>query len=486
MVTKVWNGSSADFTIASDWLPAGVPAAGDTATINGGVVSLTNATLDGFALVLEAPANDSPTLVATNATFGPTERVNVIAHSNSATVIAAGTLLNSGYLSVAGNEVGTATVLLPGDVGSAVLANQGTLVLAGNSQIAVQSSNYATSLANNGLVSIDNTTGTFHLAAVRVPVTGTGIFGINNTAYVEFTQSVSAGQVLQFAPGGAATVQLDSASQFQGTFSGFAAGDKIVLPTVPTGPFNYETTGRNSGALVFSQNGIVLDRIAFTGDYALNSFSIGKSNSGATVVTTSGAAPQRVAYTDTTTSVSGGDAATYYTGPVNYLQWQYIWNSPDGVAMAGLADNMFLHGGDGADAISAHGGSNVIDGGAGSNFLVGATGADGGTDTFFVDGRGGAVTWSSIVNFHHGDAATIFGFNDNSTLPAFTIDGANGYTGATIHSELSGAGTGINGSVTFTGLSLADAQSKLTVQTGHLGTVGQADYLGYLYIAYTG
>jgi Ca2+-binding RTX toxin-like protein len=143
--------------------------------------------------------------------------------------------------------------------------------------------------------------------------------------------------------------------------------------------------------------------------------------------------------------------------------------------------NVFLKGGSGDDALQVTGGNNVIDGGGGSNFLVGGTGADGGTDTFFIDGRGGAVTWSSVVNFHRGDAVTIFGFTaGTSTLPFTASDGAAGYTGATLHSELSGAGTGVNGSVTFAGISLADAQTKFTISTGN---VGGADYLQ---IAYTG
>jgi len=59
-------------------------------------------------------------------------------------------------------------------------------------------------------------------------------------------------------------------------------------------------------------------------------------------------------------------------------------------------------------------------------------------------------------------------------------DGAAGYQGATIHSELGGAGTGVNGSVTLAGLSLADVQNKLTMTTGN---TGGADYL---LISYTG
>lgn len=103
------------------------------------------------------------------------------------------------------------------------------------------------------------------------------------------------------------------------------------------------------------------------------------------------------------------------------------------------------------------------------------------TDTFLVDGRaGGGVTWSTVVNFHRGDAVTIFGFPGTSTRPWTAVDGANGYQGATIHSELGGAGTGVNDSVTFAGVSLADAQNKFTISQG---TVGDTPYL---YVAYTG
>jgi len=232
---------------------------------------------------------------------------------------------------------------------------------------------------------------------------------------------------------------------------------------------------------------VPLESIAFSGDYALNSFALSTSaQTGVTTVSATGAAPQRVAFTDTATNTRGADGATHYTGPVANLQWQYIWNSADAVAIGAQVDNVFLHGGSGDDALTVHGGINVLDGGGGSNFLVGGTGAAGGMDTFFVDGRGGAVTWSSIVNFHHGDSATIFGFNQGtSTLPLTANDGAAGYTGATIHSELNGAGTGVNGSVTFAGISAADAQdvSQGGKFTYSYGVTGGASYAN---IAYTG
>lgn len=126
------------------------------------------------------------------------------------------------------------------------------------------------------------------------------------------------------------------------------------------------------------------------------------------------------------------------------------------------------------------GGTNVLDGGEGSNFLVGASGWDGGTDTFFIDSRQG-TTWSTVVGFHHGDALTIWGFvGGTSTGPWTASDGAVGHKGATIHSELAGAGTGITLSVTIAGMSLADLASVTTTSLGNIGGVP------YMYIAYTG
>ncbi len=200
---------------------------------------------------------------------------------------------------------------------------------------------------------------------------------------------------------------------------------------------------------------------------------------GAGAVTGSSAAPS-FALTDTTTGQSQQSAGIAYAGPVAALQSQFIWTGADGIAVTAATPNVFLHGGAGDDALTATGCTNVLDGGGGSNFLVGSTGADSGADTFFIDGRSG-TTWSTIVNFHHGDDVTIRGYQAGvSTLPWTASEGADGYKGATIHSELAGAGTGVNASATFAGISLADVQAKLTTTSGAVGG------LSYLNIAYTG
>ncbi|MBV8913283.1 MAG: hypothetical protein JOZ05_09620 [Acetobacteraceae bacterium] len=175
------------------------------------------------------------------------------------------------------------------------------------------------------------------------------------------------------------------------------------------------------------------------------------------------------------TRASGDD----YSGPVDYLQRQYIWSGSNGVAIAATVPNAFLKGGPGDDALAVQAGNNVLDGGTGSNFLMGASGSDGGQDTFFLDARGGGVTWSTIVNFHPGDMATIFGFNANSTRPLTASDGVGGYTGVTIHSEIAGAGTGVTASMTFAGIDQATAAAHFVYSSGTL-----PGNIGYLLIQY--
>jgi len=165
---------------------------------------------------------------------------------------------------------------------------------------------------------------------------------------------------------------------------------------------------------------------------------------------------------------------------VNCLQSQYIWASADSVGIAARPPNTFIKCGSGDDAPAASAGSNVLNGGFGSNFLVGATGADGGRDTFFLDGTAG-TTWDTILNFRPGDSATLWDYvAGQSVMVMAANEGVVGNTGATIHAAFVGAGTATNGSVTFAGLRLADAQSKLSLTPGSVG--GRS----YPYIHYNG
>jgi len=153
------------------------------------------------------------------------------------------------------------------------------------------------------------------------------------------------------------------------------------------------------------------------------------------------------------------------------LQWQYLDSGSDTLAMTATLPNVFLKGGGSTKALAATSGQNVLDGGTGSAFLTGGSG----TDTFFVDVRGGKPVWDTLANFHAGDAVTVWGWvpgGGTETLDAQA--GAPGHQGATLRLA-QGAGGSVS-SVTFAGLS-ADQVAHLQTSTG---TVSGQPYL-YLY-----
>jgi Ca2+-binding RTX toxin-like protein len=182
------------------------------------------------------------------------------------------------------------------------------------------------------------------------------------------------------------------------------------------------------------------------------------------------AAGSIINYTDVAVGQSGhmGMMAPNAGAP-SFLTGQYIWSGSDSVAIASPTPNVFLKGGSGGDALQVTSGQNVLDGGAGSNFLVGGTGAD----TFFADARGGATVWNTIVNFHGGDAATLWGFVPGASTCSWdpAISGAQGYQGATLRGAIDG--TNVTASMTFSGLSVAQAKG-LVLTTG---TTGGVSYL---------
>ena len=198
------------------------------------------------------------------------------------------------------------------------------------------------------------------------------------------------------------------------------------------------------------------------------------------VVTTPTSNEPYVAYSTSAGSGQAQMTAGSNGGP-SYLQHVYIWDRPEGVAMRADAANSFIHGGPGQDALQVTSGTNVLDGGTGSNYMTGTV-AGAGTDTFFTDTRDGVVVWNTIINFHQGDAATIWGFNPgvSSYYWDTKLSGSQEAMGATLRANIVGGagrtGDGIDASVTFAGLSIAQAQSLVHTT----GTQGAGNYL-YFY-----
>jgi ELWxxDGT repeat protein len=164
-----------------------------------------------------------------------------------------------------------------------------------------------------------------------------------------------------------------------------------------------------------------------------------------------------------------------YTGGVAGLSDEFIFPTTENINIASTLPSAFIRTGAGNDAITVFSGRNVIDAFTGSNFMTGGSGQD----TFFVDGRGGGVTWDTLVNFAIGDEVTLWGYVDGISADGkdpntwYVSDGTPGFTGLTVHARLGGAGTPINASITFAGLASED-RSNMFVSTG---SVGGNDYL---------
>ena len=165
-------------------------------------------------------------------------------------------------------------------------------------------------------------------------------------------------------------------------------------------------------------------------------------------------------------TLAGGET---YQGPVDYLRAQYIYDGWDPVVIVAQTPNVFVKNFYGDAAVALQSGQNVVDAGKGSNFLIGGTG----TDVFFLDGRSNAVTWNTIVGFHPGDIATLFGFKAGVSSSWWEDRaGATGFEGRTLRADLQGQG-GITASLTFAG-STAAVTDTYALTTGQIGGI---DYM---------
>lgn len=178
--------------------------------------------------------------------------------------------------------------------------------------------------------------------------------------------------------------------------------------------------------------------------------------------TTSPPTPPALSILDTTTNQPLAAASQPYSGPVAGLTSQFVTTTTDSLNVTVTTPNWFIHTGSGNDAIAVSSGTNVLDGSTGSNFLTGGTGAD----TFFVDDRGATSNiWSTVNNFHSGDAATIWGITPSDfTLTWLNGQGAAGYTGLTLGATAAGQA---NATLTLVGFTSADlTNGRLTVSFG--------------------
>jgi hypothetical protein len=190
------------------------------------------------------------------------------------------------------------------------------------------------------------------------------------------------------------------------------------------------------------------------------------------VIDTEGATPTNFSVLDTTTNIPLQINGAPYSGPVAGLRWEFIDPSTDNLNVTANVPNVFIHTGSGEDAIdvSHANGNNVLDGSTGSNFLVGGSG----NDTFFLDDRSpSADIWSTVSNFHAGEAATIL--PKAASRCRGSMAGATGFTGLTLHVTDAGHPTA---SLTLPGFSSADlSNGRISTSWG-----SEANGTPYLYV----
>ncbi len=147
---------------------------------------------------------------------------------------------------------------------------------------------------------------------------------------------------------------------------------------------------------------------------------------------------------------------TIYSGPVSRIYFEMVGGFGNEVISASTYSD-FINGNAGDDAIDAKAGDDVIDGGSGSNFLTGGAG----WDVFFLDGRGGHVTWSTVTDFTAGEEINLWGWQPGVSKMSWTdMAGAEGYQGLTMHADLDGNGS-IDASLTLAGINTRPAVTEL-------------------------
>ena len=474
MTTFVWIGPIGRFGVTNDlgtaanWTPVSVPTATDSL-----IFSSRPGLLTGTAQGL-------------NADFSGVGTWNL----SGAQLTLAGLLTVDGTLS---------TSLARVTAGS-VAVNAGA-TLSGSGTVTGAITDNGTIMASGGLLTLSGAVG------------GTGLLQIDVGATLD-VKSASAGETISFL-GSTGTLVDHQGGTIGAAISGFVAGDTIHLSSLTLAPGAAATI---AGGVLTVTSGATSETLHLTGISNATIFSVTADASGIGTDITIGAAspppvstppavtppppvstppavtppppvstppavtppppvstppavippplvstpPAAIAAFDTTTNQPLGVVGQAYTGPVVGLQNEYISITSDSLNIGVTTPNWFIHSGSGDDAIAVSGGINVLDGGTGSNFLTGGNG----TDTFFVDDRvATADIWSTVVGFHAGDAATIWGVAPQDFGLAWVDgQGAAGFTGLTLHATDSGRPTA---SLTLAGYSQADlSNGRLSVTFG--------------------
>ena len=152
---------------------------------------------------------------------------------------------------------------------------------------------------------------------------------------------------------------------------------------------------------------------------------------------------------NSSSGVQGVVDGAAYSGNLRGVQYEYIYNGYDSISlMAPASSNWYFGGGYGPTILSAKSGNNVFLASMGGSTMTGGSG----TDTFIIpEANNGFSNINDIViNFHVGDSAILEGVGGAGWTYQWL--GSGGLT-----MDASNALSGLSELVTFSGLTMADA-----------------------------
>jgi len=487
MATRTWIGGTAnnDVTNPANWSGGAVPVAGDTAIAKSGTLVMpAGSNLNGVTLDVNEPYGD-PAIVVDMTGNNDLTVSNVDGQDGQVVVNASGaadTLIVS-----RGFPAGvTATVNVAANTNLTLNPNTKQSELYGQDVVTV----------NGGITTLSGNVTAGEKVVLNTNLVGTGTLVLDDAVDADGTVTQSSGEIngsvaagvnIEVNGTGSADPGLNIKALPQNDRlkidapASFAGNLLINVGTVILENFTANGVTFANGVMSFYDNGSFVRsfNVAPSGTLAsgtgIFATQVGANMQILTEPTsyTGGLPPPGVfplgppnnfMVSDQTTGGAWQSQGTAYTGPVPGLASSIIVATSDNINVKAGVQNVFIHTGSGEEAldVSMVNGNNVLDGSTGSNFLVGGTG----NDTFFVDDRGApAAIWSTVVNFHAGDSATVWGVSPSDFgLTWMDGQGAAGSTGLTLTATAPGKPTAM---LTLAGLTSADlTNGKLAINFG--------------------
>ena len=331
MTLKQWTGLAGSFDDPSRWSPVGVPTSGDQVVIpRSGPVTVQGVLPTPLTITVLTRLFDGRggSMVLQDATVSPGTIIDVITEADTydfslpSALSFSGAVLNQGVIDYVGY---TETVALPAGT---TLTNTGTINIVGASTQFTATPG-GSPIVNDGLIRITNyavaSLGPFTQKAIIGPsLTGSGTTDVSLDANLELGGAIGPGQTLAFVGGSNAdaTVQIDSATLFAGTITGFVTGDTLILPNFGNATATYQSTGPSSGTLQLTPAGSPAPTASLNvqGLYTLSTFQLTTSGSSLTL-TTAVTDPASGATTPPTTSglfrfFNQTDGTHFYTASI--------------------------------------------------------------------------------------------------------------------------------------------------------------------------